>query len=202
MQQYLSRNVGIQRTVYLGRPALKVAYTDEYQNSVGQSDSARSVGFVEIPLTTFFEGSIQIDVASERNGKTRLADGGVGLAFRIQSSDRYELVYLRTASGKLDFLPPSTVGHAIQYASPREWTHDVLRNRFPGRYEAAAKIGQKRWHRLHLSVRNNSVAVYIDNNPRPALQVNLLGVHNRGSVAYWVNSGTNAYFSNLKIVEY
>ena len=189
--------------MYLGRQALKVVYTDEYQNSIDHSGSVHSNGFVEIPLTTFFEGSIQIDIASERNGRTRLSDGGVGVAFRIQSSDKYELVYLRTSNGKLNLPPPSAdrVGRALQYASPTEWTYNILRNRFPGQYEAGAKIGLKRWHRLHLSVRNNNLTVFIDGDPLPALRVNLLGIHNRGSIAYWVDSGTDAYFSNLKIME-
>lgn len=164
-------------------------------------------GYVEIPLTTFYEGTIDVDIAAERNGK-RTKDperaGAAGVAFRIQSSyDQYELVCLRTMNGRFNLPPPSIdrLGRAIQYASPPEWTSAKLRNQFPGRFEATAKIGERRWNHLRISVRNNTLTVYVDGNPASAIQTSLLGLNARGSLAYWVDAGTNAYFTNLKIIE-
>lgn len=205
MQHYLSRNVTIERTVYLGRDALKVACTDSYQRLVDQAGLVQSNSFVEIPLTTFYEGTIDVDLAAEWNGKTKVSErsASAGLAFRIQSNDRYELVTLKTANGRLNFPPPSVerLARAVQYASPADWSFDKLRNQFPGRYEAPANIGERRWHRLRISVKNNAFTVFIDGNFTPVLQASLLGTKVQGSIAYWVDSGTNAYFSNLKIVE-
>jgi hypothetical protein len=45
------------------------------------------------------------------------------------------------------------------------------------------------------------LTVYVDGNPASSIQTNLLGLDARGSLAYWVDAGTNAYFTNLKIIE-
>jgi hypothetical protein len=208
MQHYLSRNVNIQNTVYLGRNALKISYTNDYQKLVDEdANFIQGSGYVELPLTTFYQGTIDLDIAAERNGK-RTKDperaGAAGLAFRIQSNyDQYELVYLRTMNGRFNFPPPSIerLGRAVQYASPPEWTSNKLRNQYPGRFEAPAKIGQGRWNHVRIDVRNNTLTVYVDGNPASSIQTNLLGLDARGSLAYWVDAGTNAYFTNLKIIE-
>jgi hypothetical protein len=205
MQHYLSRNVNIQNTIFLGRSALKVSYTNDYQKFIDDDGWSQGNGYVELPLTTFYEGTIDVDIAAERNNK-RTKDperpGAAGVAFRIQSdNDKYELVYLRTTNGRFNLPSPSIdrLGRAIQYASPPEWTSAKLRNQFPGQYEAGAKIGERRWNHLRISVRNNTLTVFVDG--QSAIQRNLLGLNARGSFAYWVDAGTNAYFTNLRIVE-
>lgn len=190
----------------MGRDALKVSYTEDYQRLSDRADLVHGSAYVEVPLTTFYEGTIDVDIAAERNGKTRRPErsaAAAGVAFRIQSIDRYELVYLRMANGRLNIPQPSAkrLGHSVQYVSPTEWNSNQLRSRFPGKYEAAANIGERRWHRLRISIKNNVLTVLIDGNSDPVLQANLLGIKTRGSFAYWVDSGTNAYFSNLRIVE-
>ncbi|KAK4008247.1 hypothetical protein OUZ56_013395 [Daphnia magna] len=204
MQHYLSRNVTIQNTVHLGHSALKVVYTGGRPNF--DTGLMPSNSYVELPLTTFYEGTIDVDIAAERNNRITepARAAAAGIAFRIQSkSDQYELVCLRMANGRFNLPPPSTdrLGRAIQYTSLPEWTADTLRNQFPGRYEAAAKIGERRWNHVRICVRNNTVCVFIDGHPTPVIQSDLLGTNARGSFAYWVDAGTNAYFANLRIVE-
>lgn len=166
----------------------------------------QSNGYVELPLTTFYEGTIDVDIAAERNNRVKEPEraGAAGIAFRIQScSDQYELVCLRTANGRFNLPPPSIdrLGRAIQYTSLPEWTAENLRNQYPGRYEAAAKIGERRWNHVRVSVRNNTVSVFIDGHSLPVIKSDLLGTNARGSLGYWVDAGTNAYFANLRIVE-
>ncbi|XP_057375739.1 uncharacterized protein LOC130696651 [Daphnia carinata] len=204
MQHYLSRNVTIQNAVHLGRSALQVVYTGGQPNY--DAGPMQSSGYVELPLTTFYEGTIDVDIAAERNNRITEPEraAAAGIAFRIQSSsDQYELVCLRTANGRFNLPPPSTdrLGRAIQYTSLPKWTAGTLRDQFPGRYEAAAKIGERRWNHVSISVRNNTLGVYIDGHPTPVIQSDLLGTNARGSFAYWVDDGTNAYFTNLRIVE-
>lgn len=205
MQHYLSRNVTIERSVYLGREALKVVCTDSHQRLIDQAGLVQSNAYVEVPLTTFYQGTIDVDIAAERNGRTRVSErsAAAGLAFRIQSNDHYELVILKTANGRLNFPQPPAerLARAVQYSSPTEWTLDKLRQQYPGRYEAPANIRERRWHNLRISVKNNDFTVFIDGNSTPVLQASLLGTKTQGSFAYWVDSGTNAYFSNLRIVE-
>lgn len=179
LKHFLSRNVTVERMNFLGRPVLKVAYTNMYQKYVDETGLALSNAYVEVPLTTFYEGTIDVDIAAERNSKAKNPDraGAAGVAFRIQSTNRYDLVHLRTANGQLNLpLPPAVrLGRAVQYSSLPEWTSETLGNNFPGQYEAAAKIGERRWNHLSVTVRNNTLTVFLDGNPTTMITRKLLG---------------------------
>ena len=101
-----------------------MAYTNSYKDYVDEAGLSMGSAFVEVPLTNFYEDTIYVDIAAECNGKIANRDGAAGVAFRIQSGERYELVYLRTANGRLNFppLPVERLGQAVQYASPPVWT--------------------------------------------------------------------------------
>ena len=190
---------------YLGRPALKVAFTDAYQKYYTANNVVQSGAFLRIPLTRFFyEGTIDVDIAAERN---IYADESVrafaGIAFRKQSNTQYDMVYLRETNGQLnEVVPPGErINRAIQYVSVPKWDFDVLRTQFPGKYEAGAPIAEKRWSHLRLLVKNNTISASVDGKPI-FNQIQLLEKNPAGSIAYWVDVGTDAYFSNLRIQKF
>ena len=151
MDKYLSNNVVIQNTNYLGRDALKVSFSEGYQKYVTESGLVQGNGFVEVPLTNFYSGTIDVDIAAVRN---RYADENgrafAGIVFRKQSNDQFECVYLRMTNGLLNAVKPPVerMNRAVQYISAPQWTFENLRNQFPDQYEAAANIGEKRWNHL------------------------------------------------------
>lgn len=202
MQYFFTNNVNVDRAEYLGRPALKVAFTDEYQQT---NEAAQANAYVTIPLTYFYEGTIEVDIAAERNSyANEFSRAFAGVAFRSQpdpKKETYDLVYLRMTNGLLNNPPPpeDRAVRAVQYISPPKWTFDNLREQFPGKYEAGAKIAEKRWNHLRLTVKNNTVQVFIDYDPTPVLNVPLLGTRAPGPIAFWVDDATTAYFSNLQI---
>ncbi len=205
MENYLANNVAIQRKKYLQRSALRMSLTDAYQKLL-QEDSTiiLSDGHVEVPLTNFYEGTIDINIAAERNRHaSNLTRGFAGIAFRKQSSNQYELVYLRVTNGQLNRIQPpgERIDRAVQYVSLPQWDFDTLRTQFPGKYEAGAKIAEKRWNRSRLLVKNSTITASIDGQI-VLNQIPLLGINLTGSIAYWVGDGTDAYFSNLRIHEF
>lgn len=206
MQQFFSKNVTVDRADYLGRPAFKVAFTDSYQEYYRSQDVQQSSAYVTVPLTEkFYEGIIDVDIAAERNSyaDNQTSRAFAGIAFRTQSSNKelFDLVYLRMTNGLLNNPPPSEERalRAIQYISSPKWTFDNLRQQFPGKYETGAKIAEKRWNHLRLIVKNNSVSAFIDSDSQPVLIANLLSDNPPGSIAFWVDDATTAYFSNLQI---
>ena len=201
----LAKNVTVSPTTYLGRPALKIAFSDAFQKYF--EANGRNVAdhpYFRIPFTRFFyEGIIEVDIAAERN---QLADESVrafaGITFHQQiDSDQSDTVYLRMTNGRLNNPQPPAerLARAIQYISPPKWEFFNLREQFPGKYEAGADIAEKRWNHLRLVVKNSSVTAYVDNATKPALQVALLGPNAPGPIALFVADGTDAYFSNLRI---
>lgn len=205
MENYLANNVAIQRKEYLQRSALKVSLIDAYQKLL-QEDSTiiLSDGHVEVPLTNFYEGTIDVNIAAERNRHaSNLTRGFAGIAFRKQSSNQYELVYLRVTNGQLNRIKPpgERIDRAVQYVSLPQWDFDTLRTQFPGKYEAGAKIAEKRWNHLRLLVKNSTITASIDGQV-VLNKIPLLGINLTGSIAYWVGDGTDAYFSNLRIHEF
>lgn len=191
MQHYLSRNVTVEQGFYLGRPALKVS-----RSSASYDSGLHRHTYVELPLTTFYEGTITVDIATVRNGRS--VSASAGLAFRMQSNDRYDLVYLRTVpfNGIQLLERPS-----VQYIASPSWTPDKLRLEHPWHYEATARVADVRWNRLRIDVFNQTLTVFVNSEPLPLIRAPLLGSQARGAIAYWVGDGTDAYFSGLVIRE-
>ena len=206
MNNFLAQNVTVNRATYLGRPALKVAFTDAYQKYYTNAGFVQTLAYVGIPFTRrFFEGIIDVDIAAERN---KYADESIrafaGILFRKQAENQGEIVYLRMTNGRLNNPQPEPaerLSRAIQYVSPPKWDFLTLRTEYPGKYEAGADIAEKRWNHLRLVVKNNTVSAYIDKAAKPSLQVPLLGTSAPGSIALFVDDSTDAYFSNFRITK-
>lgn len=205
LQNFFSRNVTVERADYLGRPALKVAFTKAYELNVVNNGLLLGNAYVTVPLSNFYDGTIDVDIAAERNiGADESVRAFTGVAFRTKPSlndDTYDLIYLRMTNGLLDNPPPTgdRAVRAVQYVSLPKWDFNVLREKFPGKYEAGAKIAEKRWNHLQIQVKNNTAQVFIDWDPKPVLQFELLEANQRGPIRLWVGQSTTAYFSNLQI---
>lgn len=206
MKNQMAYNADVQLRQYNGRMAVKVAFTDAYQKQYNNEAIVQGNSHAQIPLTCdFYEGTIDVDIAAERNiyaGEGTRAFAGI--AFRKQSNNnQYDLVYLRGTNGQLnqEVPPEPRINRAIQYISVPKWDFDTLRTQFPGKYEAGAPIAEKRWSHLHLLIKNNTFSASVDGK-LIFNQVPLLEKNPAGSIAYWVDDGTDAYFSNLRIQKF
>ena len=186
-----------------GRQVLRVSLTDEViVNGVAGVDYIGQPTFVILPVS-FENGTIEVDV---RSGLNELAPdyarGFAGLAYRIsQDRDRFEAVYVRPLNGRL-LKPPSPREHrAIQYFAYPDWPFDRLREEYPdGRYESGADIVPGSWLTLKVHVDGDRLTAWIDGvevlSVAPALTP-----ASQGHIGLFVDIGTEAYFSNLRITQ-
>lgn len=128
------------------------------------------------------------------------ARGFVGLAYRVQPDlSGYESIYLRPTNGKRHAPEPPRDQRAVQYYAFPDWPFDVLRDREPGRFEAAADIGLDQWHRLRISVSGADFSTSVDGTP--VLQGKGKIGPQPGRIGLWVDICTEGYFSNLRVTD-
>ncbi len=150
---------------YLGRRCLRV-----------------SKGLLYARGVDFQNGTIDVDMAPAANGRF------LGVAFRVQSEDAYEVIFFRPgASGSTQ---------AIQY-TPALLGANAWQIYTGSGYTAAANIPRSQWIHVRIVVAGRVARLFLDNAAEPALVVPDLKLgHARGSIGFWGHSG-DACFSNL-----
>jgi len=113
---------------------------------------------------------------------------------------RFESLYLRPANSLAD--DQVRRNHTIQYFAYPDYDFDRLRREAPETYETYADIALGRWIHMRIVVAADRAQLYLDRKERPALIVNdlKLGPNQRGGVGIWIESGTVAYFRNLRVI--
>lgn len=183
-----------------GRQALRVELTEEAVSGDPGVDYIDQPTFVQIPAD-FKDGVIEVDVLSRlRHDAPDYARAFAGVAYRITGNlDTFEAVYVRPLNGEKLNPPGPRANRGLQYFAYPEWDFERLRLEYPdGRYEARANIGPDEWIHLRIEAQDRRLRVSIDG-------VEVLNVDEtkavpvRGSVGLWVDIGTQAFFSNLRI---
>jgi hypothetical protein len=174
---------------YRGRRAIRVASPPD-RNTLVPLEGVR-----------FGSGVIEVDLAGAPGaGAAQTARGFVGIAFRTQSAEKYECVYLRPSNGRAD--DQVRRNHSIQYVAEPDFPWPRLRKEFPEKYESYADLETGAWTRYRLVVDGSKARLYLHGAEQPSLIVNglLLG-SSEGGVALWAGPGTEAYFANFRITQ-
>jgi hypothetical protein len=159
--------------------------------------------FVRLGRTeNFTNGTIEVKLLS-RLLPTAFPDarGFIGLAFRInKDNSRFESIYLRPTNGRAEDQLRSN--HSTQYFSYPEYKFDRLRKEAEGRYESYADMGLNEWIRMKIVVKGAQAKLYLNDNPQPVLIVNdlKLGPATTGAIGLFVDTGTDAFFRDIKVV--
>jgi hypothetical protein len=198
-----AQDVKLQSTVYQGRPALKVELTDALQQRILNGQGSNNPAFALLPVD-FQNGTIEVDIAAEVNGKGAPdARAFAGVAFHIPPDfSKYEAVYLRMTNGRLAQPTPAEprISRAIQYTAHPDFHWQVSRKDFPGKYERGANIAPAMWIHFRLEISGSQVKAYVNDEKEPALTVEDMKLGNTtGKIGLWLDDGTAAYFSNIKI---
>jgi len=132
----------------------------------------------------FQNGTIECDLFSPSD------KAYLGIVFRITSLSNFEYIYFQPhTSGKWD---------AVQYDpifnSSATWQ---LYNGTA--YQAVANIPTREWFHVKIQVIGDSAKVYLDNNPKQVLSVELKHDYSSGFIG--VCSYHPAYFANLKVTK-
>ena len=127
------------------------------------------------------DGRMEVDIAM--HGQR----GFVGLVFRYQSNDDFELVYLRPHKSLL----PDAIQYAPSFNGLTTW------QLYSEGYMAAAEMPHNRWVHLVIEFAGKTAKIYMDDRREPVLTItNLKHGESSGSVGLW---GRNvAHFSNFK----
>ena len=159
--------------------------------------------FVKIKGVNFKNGIIEVKVLSRLlTNAPDFARGFIGIAFRINDDNtKYESIYIRPVNARVD--DQVRRNHSIQYYSYPNYKFDRLRKESPERYEAYADMEMNKWITLRIEVKDAQAKLYINNNKQPSLLVTDLkhGDNASGSIALWVEIGTEGYFKDLKVIK-
>jgi len=159
--------------------------------------------FVKIKGVNFRNGVIEVRVLSRLlKNAPDFARGFIGVAFRISDSNtKFESIYLRPVNARID--DQVRRNHSVQYYSYPDYKFDRLRKDSPERYESYADMEMNKWITITIEVKNAQAKLFINKNQQPSLIVNDLkhGPDASGSIALWVETGTEGYFKDLKITK-
>ena len=199
--------------MYKGVPALQVSETAAYNQAFATADVNKTLqgnAYLEVSMIPFFEGMIHVDVAAVPNNfsylfpitptQNFLVGALAGVLFRKQGVSQYDAFYLRAGAGRLNTPAPTPPVSYLgaQYISPPTWIFSNMQSK--PQYTAGADVAVGQWTSLCLAVYNNTLTVFAGNSMTTVLyQVPLLGAGKPGTIGLFVDSGTVAYFANLRI---
>lgn len=159
--------------------------------------------FVRIKNIDFKDGVIEVNVLSRLLPTASPTDRGfIGLAFRINDNNsKFECIYIRPTNGRAE--DQLRRNHSIQYFSFPDYKFPRLRKETPEMYESYADMGLNEWIKMKIVVKGNQAKLFLNNNKQPSLIVNDLkhGAGVSGAIGFFVDVGTEGYFSDLKVTE-
>ncbi len=173
-----------------GREALRLIEAD---------DKGRG-GLALINGVSFRDGTIEVEVAGRRGPYAGPDDRGfIGVAFRVDvPGRRYENLYLRPENGRAD--DQVRRNHSLQYTSEPDFPWQRMRKEFPEKYESYVDLVPGRWTRMRIEVTGARARLFVNGAAQPNLIVgDLKHGLSEGGVAFWIGSGTEGFFANLRI---
>ena len=177
-------------TTYRGRRAVHLV----------EVDGVEGHALATIAGSNFQNGTIEADMAGvPRANAPEGSRGFVGIAFRVQSdASKFECFYLRPTNARAD--DQLRRNHSTQYISHPEWPWYRLRKEHGGVYESYADMEVGAWTNVKIVVSGTRAQLYVNGSAQPVLIVNDLKLgESGGAVALWIGSGTEAWFSNLRL---
>lgn len=159
--------------------------------------------YAKVDGLEFHNGIIEVKMLSRLlPDAPDFARGFIGIAYRINEEDsEFESFYVRPTNGQ-GCTDPVRRTHGCQYFSYPGYTFSYFREYNITKYEAPVDIGLNEWITLKAVIENEQAEFYINGEDQPVLVVNDMkhgnGCH--GSVGIFVDIGTEAFISELKVV--
>ena len=143
----------------------------------------------------FSNGIIELDI----RGKDVLQQSFVGLAFHGVDNKTLDAVYFRPFN--FQSTDPVRKIHAVQYVSHPDYTWDVLREKFNGKYEKAVnpQPNGNEWFHAKIIIKYPLVTVFVNSNSEPSLSIEKLNNRKTGKIGLWVGNNSDGDFANLQI---
>ena len=129
------------------------------------------------------------------------ARGFIGIVFRVnQDNSEFESFYIRPANGMTD--DSVRRAHGCQYFSYPGYTFSYFREFGITEYEAPIHNRLNEWIQLTAVIRDEKAPFYLEEEKEPVLAVQCMkhGKDAHGSVGFFSEIGTEAFFKDLEIV--
>jgi 3-keto-disaccharide hydrolase len=139
-------------------------------------------------------GIIELDL----RGKDVAGGSFLGVAFHAADDENYDAVYFRP----FNFKNPEKKDRAIQYIDKPDNDWDVLREKYPGKYEHATQPvpDPNDWFHVKIVIRFPQVKVYINNSKEASLQIEQISKRRKGKLGLWIDS-EDGWFRNIMITQ-
>jgi hypothetical protein len=177
-----------------GEAVVRVRKGDDKRMQFDENTYARLVG------ESFHNGTIEVDMRSRLlPDAPDFSRAFIGIAFRIDEKDsEFESFYIRPTNGR-GCTDPVRKSHGCQYFSYPGYTFAYFREFGISTYEAPIEIGLDEWCHLKAVIKDENADFYL--NGQLLLHVSGMkhGAGERGSVGFFVDIGTEAFYKNLTI---
>jgi hypothetical protein len=169
-------------------------FSEDGKNGVRFSKSEND-GLAWLKHVIFSNGIIEIDI----RGKEELQQSFVGIAFHGIDNNTFDAVYFRPFNFQTD--DPVRKIHAVQYVSMPDYSWEVLREKFNGKYEKAVVPPPKgtEWFHVKIVVKSPQVTVYVNGNREASLSIETLNNRASGKIGLWVGNNSDGDFANIQI---
>ena len=143
----------------------------------------------------FTNGNIELDI----KGKDLLQHSFVGVAFHGVNDFTFDCIYFRPFNFKA--ADPVRKVHAVQYISSPGYDWELLRTKFPGKYEKgiAAPPEPNGWFHARINVNGKKITVFVNGENTPSLEVEQKVPIDGSMIGFWVGNTSGGDFKNLKI---
>ena len=179
-----------------GMPVLRVCKNEKI-NNYDENTYAKVNGFA------FHNGIIIVKMMSRLlPDAPDFARGFIGIVYRANENDsEFESFYLRPTNGRT-CTDPVRRSHGCQYFSYPGYTFEYFREFGITRYEAPVDVDLGEWITLKAVIEDERAEFYLNGSEKPVLVVTDMkhGVGKKGSVGIFVDIGTEALISELKII--
>jgi hypothetical protein len=185
--------VKVEAATYKGRKAVRV--TDAAPGTAG--DAGR---LVLVTGTQLQDGVIELDMSGDlAPGAMQGARGFVGVVFRAAADgSRFECFYLRPTNPRSD--DQVRRNHSVQYISIPGFPWQLLREKFPEKYESYVDLQPGEWTKVKIVTKGDHAQLFVQGAAQPSLIVNdLKQPVSSGAVGLWVGPGTVAHFAGLRL---
>lgn len=160
--------------------------------------------FVKLKGLNIDSGIIEVKVLSRIQNPSPFvqAQGFIGLAFDIsEDNSAFQSIYLRPKAARAN--NQFARNHSVQYYAYPDYKFDRLRQEeFKGQYETYADVGLNEWITMRIEFAGKTAKLFLNNQKHPSFIVtDMKGKTQPGSIALWVDIGTEGYFKDLKIIK-
>jgi hypothetical protein len=169
-------------------------FSEDSKNGIRFSKSEND-GLAWLKHVIFSNGIIEVDI----RGKEELQQSFVGIAFHGMDNNTFDAVYFRPFNFQTD--DPVRKIHEVQYVSMPDYSWEVLREKFNGKYEKAVVPAPKgnEWFHVKIVVKSPEVTVYVNGNREASLSVETLNNRASGKIGLWVGNNSDGDFANIQI---